>query len=214
MRPEQTCPRCGGPIRAPGLWSSEWICEWHGAVAPFAVFPRIAPEHLHQVAETARVPLWVPLPPPTGWVVSGVASAGDERSGARATVLAMSGPAPLGGGADVVLVAEEPGVGLGARYAGLEGPDPGAGFDADAPHAKVEAAGHPTALWSIASDGCAAFVGEGKGLWLWVVLWPPEAGILLLEHLEFADVRERRILADDLPYGAVSPRLTPPTPPR
>lgn len=48
----------------------------------------------------------------------GGASAGDERTGARATAVALAGPSPLGGPADLVLVAEEPGVGLGARLAG------------------------------------------------------------------------------------------------
>ena len=39
--------------------------------------------------------------------------------------LACSGPTPFSDGpADVLLIAEEPGVGLGAHFAGLAGPDP------------------------------------------------------------------------------------------
>lgn len=210
MRPEPTCPRCHGTVRPPGLWSSDWQCEWHGAVPPFAAVPRIAADALHQVIASSRVPLWLPVPLPAGWVVSGVGSAGDERTGAVATVLAMSGPAPLGGPAEFVLLAEEPGVGLGAGYAGLAAPDPGDGFDADAPHVRVEAAGHPTGLWSVPTDGgCAAYVGEAKGLWLWAVLWPVEAGVVLLESLRLDDLRERPAVADNLPYGALSPRLSP-----
>lgn len=212
MRSEPTCPRCAGAIRAPGLWSSDWQCDRHGAVLPFTAVPRIAADALHQVAAQARVPLWAPRPLPAGWVVSGVGYVGDERTGARATVLAMSGPAPLGGPAEFLLLAEEPGIGLGARYAGLAAPDPDAGFDFGPPHAKVEAAGHPTALWSLPTEGqCAVFVGEAMGLWLWAVLWPTEAGILLLEQLRLDDLREQPALGDDLPFGAPCPRLAAPS---
>ena len=180
---------------------------------PFRALPRIGAEGLQQTAANAAVPLWVPTPQPSGWLVSGVGAAGDERQGVQATVLALSGPAPLGGPAEFLLVAEEPGVGLGAAYAGLAGPDPGEGFDTGAPHARVEAAGHPTALWSLpTSSACAAFVGEGMGLWLWAVLWPLEAGVLMLEELRLADLREWPALAESLPYGALSPRLVPPRP--
>lgn len=208
MKPEPTCPRCAGPIRPPGLWSSAWQCEWHGAVAPFTAVPRACAEALHQVSEHSAVPLWLPSPLLSDWVLSGVGAAGDERTGAVATVLAMSGPAPLGGPAEFLLVAEEPGVGLGAGYAGLPGPDPGDGFDTGAPHARMEAAGHDTALWSLPTDGsCAAYAGEGLGLWLWAVLWPVEAGLLMLEEFHLDDLRERPSVVDALPYGALSPRL-------
>ena len=120
----------------------------------------------------------------------------------------MSGPAPLGGPAEFLLVAEEPGVGLGAAYAGLPGPDPGADFDHDAPHARMEAAGHDTARWSLPTNsGGAAYVGEGKGLWLWAVLWPVEAGLLMLEEFHLNDLREWPSVIEALPYGALSPRL-------
>ena len=28
------CPRCGGPLQPPGLFSSDWRCDTHGAVSP------------------------------------------------------------------------------------------------------------------------------------------------------------------------------------
>src|SRR5207247_6768142 len=72
------------------------------------------------------VPVWCPWPLPAGWMVTGVGWVGDDRVGVRASVLACSGPAPLQGGpADIALIAEEPGVGLGTRFAGIPGPDPG-----------------------------------------------------------------------------------------
>jgi len=156
---------------------------------------------------SARVPVWLPWPLPVGWVVTGVTYAGDERTGGVATVLACSGPSPVGGVGEFVVVAEEPGVGLGARYAGLPGTDPGAGFDTGPPHVKLEVAGHPTALWCTGAPDAAVFVGEAKGQWLWAILWPESAGVLLLDDIHFRDLRESSPLPD-LPYGALCPRLS------
>jgi hypothetical protein len=160
-------------------------------VLPYVVHGRVAADAVAHVRQRATVPLWAPVPVPAGWLVSGLGYAGDERSGARATAFACSGRGPLGGAADLLLVAEEPGIGLGARLAGLPGPDPGAGFDLGPPAAKLEAAGHPTALWSVPSPADrAVFVGEAKACWLWAVLRPAEAGVLLCENLLLRDLRE------------------------
>jgi hypothetical protein len=43
----------------------------------------------------------------------------------------------MGGMGEMLLVSEEPGVGLGASFAGLSGPDPGEGFASGQPHAVV-----------------------------------------------------------------------------
>jgi hypothetical protein len=202
-----TCPRCPGDLRAPGLMSSSWVCEQHGAVHPLHVIARPSNEALRKAAQALGVPLWSPLPLLPGWTVTGLATAGDDRSPAKATVLALAGPSPLGGPADLLLVAEEPGVGLGARYAGIPSLDPGA-CTAGPPDAKVEAAGHPTALWRCDSaDDRAAFVGEAMGVWLYAVLWPPAAELVLLEHVVLHDLRDAAHVALDLPFGAPSPRL-------
>lgn len=210
MQPEPTCPRCGGPLRAPGLWSSAWECATHGAVHPFHVLPHPGREPLEHVVALAKVPMWMRWPMPASWVVSGIGYAGDERTGALATLLSMNGAGPLGGSCEMVVVAEEPGVGLGARYAGLPGPDPGEGFDQGAPHAKVETHGHPTALWALDGvDGRAAFVGEAMAQWLWVVVWPAAAGVLLYDGLALVDLRERPV-CPDVDFAPLSDRLRPP----
>lgn len=153
------------------------------------------------------MPIWVPWPLPAGWVVAGIGAAGDDRTGARATVVACSGPAPLGGPADMLFVAEEPGVGLGAGYAGIDGTDPDAKVDGP-PHAKLTAAGHVAPLWpGPSADDRVSFVGEAKGIWLWVVLWPPSASVVvMLDELQLRDMREGGAVPD-LPFGAQSPRL-------
>lgn len=202
-----TCPRCDGPLHAPGLMTSTWDCERHGAVAPLHRHTRVVPEMLEQAAHRSRVPLWCPLPLLPGWTVTGLAQAGDDRTGATANAIALSGPSPLGGPADLVLVAEEPGTGLGARYAGNGGVDPGT-VPSGAPDAKVEAAGHDTPLWRVAgADDRAAFVGEGLGVWLWAVLWPPAAELVLLEHVVLHDLRHATHAGLELPVGAPTSRL-------
>ncbi len=201
------CPRCGGPVKAPGLMTSRWQCEVHGTVLPLTVAPKVSPELLAQTAARSAVPLWAPLPLLPGWTVTGLAHAGDERQGCGATALALSGPSPLGGPADLVLVAEEPGVGLGARLAGTEGVDPGEVLSGP-PEAKLEAAGHPTALWRAASAADrVAFVGEAAGVWLWAVLWPPAAELVLVEQVVLHDLRHAAHAAEVLPIGAPTPRL-------
>lgn len=204
-----TCPRCGGELHGPNVWSSAWLCDVHGAVQPLQPAKRPSREGLEAVLQAARVPVWVPWPLPSGWLVTGFAYAGDERTGGRACAVALSGPAPLGGPGEMLLVAEEPGVGLGARYAGLPGPDPGEGFDiGTTPHAKVHARGHPTPLWNVdAGPDRAVLVGEAMANWLWTVFWPATADLLLLDQTCLRDLRDHD-QAMDLPYGALSPLLT------
>jgi hypothetical protein len=207
MKGEPSCPRCGGPVRPPGLWNSAWQCDQHGPVAPLQPVGRPGPDGLEHIRTKAIVPMWVPWPLPTAWVITGYAHAGDDRTGGVATVVGCSGPAPLGGAADLVLVAESPGVGLGARLAELPGPDPGDGFDDGPPHAKLDAAGHPTPMWNVhAGPDKAVYVGEAKAAWIWAILWPAEAGVLLLENLGLDDLVDR-IDGIEMPYGALMPRL-------
>lgn len=160
------------------------------------------------VVHRARVPVWMPWPLPVGWLFTGVAYAGDDVSGGRATAVACSGPGPLGGPGELLLIAEELGVGLGARYAGIPGLDPGPKMCLNKPpQTKVLAAGRPTPLWLVADtpDDRAAFAGEACGLWLWAVLWPQRSGLLLYEELVLADLREAGAEVELLPCGALSP---------
>jgi hypothetical protein len=178
----------------------------HGEIHP--LFPARVPttDGLHALVRQARVPVWVPWPLPTGWLVSGFTGAGDERTGRRASAVSLSGPNPLGGPADMLIVAEEPGVGLGAGLAGLPGPDPGDGFAASQPHATVKVDNHDAPLWLVEADGKAVFVGEVAANWVWLVLWPDTAGTLLIEPLPLRDLRDPTQELD-VPFGALSPRL-------
>jgi len=198
---------------------SDWRCDVDGPVLPLHVAEHISPVILDTAlarlrvthSEGVQVPVWCPWPLMTGWTVTGIGWVGDDRSGVRASVLACSGPAPLSGGpADIMLIAEEPGVGLGTRFAGIPGPDPGPFLDGvigqGPAHAKVRAAGWPTPLWSVKSaEDRSAFVGEARGMWLYAVAWPAAAGYLFVEDLSLQDLVESS--PSELVFGAPSPFL-------
>jgi hypothetical protein len=196
------------PVSEPDVSSSAWTCSRHGAVDPLQPFVRPSAALAQHLAALTEVPMWLPWPLPRGWVVTGLGSAGDDRTGPRATVLACSGPSPVGGAGELLIVAEEPSVGLGSAYAGMSEVDPGSHFDGTAAQAKVEIDGHPTALWLV--DGPtdrAVYVGEANGCWLWTVLYPASTGYLLAERLRLVDLRWLGREVEMLPYGALSPRL-------
>jgi hypothetical protein len=206
MRPVLRCPRCECAVREPSIWSSAYHCEQHGEVHPLRSGLSPSQEGLDAVLREAEVPVWLPWPLPQGWLVTGFAVAGDERTGTRGCSVALSGPNPVGGPAEMMLISEEPGVGLGARFAGLGGPDPGAQFASGPPAAVVEFGNHEFPLWNVDTPGPAAFAGEVSGNWLWLVLWPHTAGLLMVEPLELRDLRDPGQDLD-LPFGAPSPQL-------
>jgi hypothetical protein len=194
----------------PGLFADSWQCDVHGAVYPLQPVVPPSVEALGVVVNRARVPVWMPWPLPVGWLFTGVASAGDDRSGGRATAVACSGPGPLGGPGELLLVAEELGVGLGARYAGIPGPDPGDHMSLGKPAVtKVLAAGRPTSLWHVGGvpPDRAVFAGEAFGLWLWAIVWPEQSGLLMYDELILTDLREGGAEVELVPCGALSPRL-------
>ena len=174
----------------------------HGDIDPLWQVDPISDVGLAEITAVAEVPVLVPWPVPAGWLVTGFAAVGESRGSA----VALSGPNPVGGPADMLLICEEPGIGLGAASAGLPGPDPGGEFAACSPQARVELGHHELPLWHVDAAGCAAFAGELLGRWLWVLLWPDTAGTLLVEPLPLVDLRDPGC-EPDLPFGPRSPRL-------
>ena len=205
MSASPVCPRCGGALTVrPATTGAGW-CPAHALVTPLHSTAVLAHDAITAVCLDARVPAWVPDPLPAGWAVTGLAWGGEP--GARAIVVNCAGPAPLGGDAELVLVAEEPGTGLGCGYAGLPGVDPGELVTGPSTSA-VRAGRQRAALWDVpTTPDRAAFVGEAEGVWLWLVTWPAAAAWLLAEDLGLHDLRER--VGADLPLGPPSPHLLP-----
>lgn len=111
----------------------------------------------------------------------------------------------MGGPADVVVISEEPGIGLGAHVAGLPAPDPGR-LDGP-PDLSVRTGRHRAPVWAVAGAGDrAVYVGEAQALWLWIVVWPPPDAPLLVEDVPLEDLRVVRTLPD-LAVGALPARV-------
>ncbi len=218
MADDPRCPRCLRDAQPPNLRTSRWCCAEHGEIAPLHHVVAAQPDAVTQLAQRSRVPLWVPWPLPVAWLVTGVQVAGDDHSGWLATVLALSGPNPLFTTdhpgpleADLLVVAEQPGIGLGARLAGIADVDPGPALvqamSGSSAHAVVEAAGHAVPLWCVPGrSDRAVYVGEAASVWLWLVALPAEAGAMVLEDLRLVDLRDPGH-ALDLPIGAPSRHL-------
>ena len=169
---------------------------------PVREVPEPSADWARHVAGVAEVPVWLPWPLPQGWVISGLAPVGDEVTGVRAVGVALTGPHPHGGPADMLLLAEEPGIGLGARLAGLVGADPQPAVDT-APYTYLQVDGHPAPMWLVAAGtDCAVVVGERDLAWLWLLVRPASAGVLLLGRLPVADARRLGEEVRLLPYGA------------
>jgi hypothetical protein len=198
---------------------SQWRCDLHGHVAPLHCPAHISADIVEALRDRVRlstdeaVPVWCPWPLSRGWTVTGIAWAGDERTGPRATAVCLTGPAPLSDGpADVVFVAEQPGVGLGPALAGSPGPDPGPAFTVAVQQrqaaAKVRVAGHPTPLWPVESQpDRSAYAGEARGVWLYAITWPAAAGYVLAESIVLHDLALS--VPSELVFGAPSGRLRP-----
>jgi uncharacterized protein DUF6758 len=189
---------------------TEWYCRRCGPVLPLHATRGIGAEAVAAVREHlgTDVPLWCPWPLPPRWTVTGVGWAGDERSGARASALVVTGPDPLSPGpADIAFVAEDLGVGLGNGLGGLSGSTGLEGIGRTLPHAKVPVGGHPTPLWAVPSGvDRSVYVGEARALWLYVIAWPAAAGYLLADQIELHDLAESQPV--ELVYGAPSTRLS------
>jgi hypothetical protein len=183
---------------------------WRPAEASYDAFV----EHL----ATARdFPTYLPWPMAPGWVVSDFAVVTEPSGAPVATLTCVTGASELDGPVDVLLVAEEPGVGLGTRFAGIVGPDPGPelaealtdpgpGHPEHVGQARIKVGGHPTPLWLVNSPADrSAYAGEARGMWLHAIAWPASAGHLLAEDVVLHDLTEWT--PPELVYGAPSPYL-------
>ncbi len=192
------CPRCGAPVSSldrPGPPAVEaasrdlWWCEADGLVDP--LMPAVEPS-VHVLLDhltTSPYPTWLPWPLPEGWSVAGVTSAGLTRR--TASVAALSGPDPLGGPGDLLVVCEDPGTGLGCRLAGVAGPDPGPEIRPTEPHTRVQVDGHATPLWWVGSPRDRdVLVGEAGGRWLWLVAYPATSGVLVHDRWQLVDLHD------------------------
>jgi hypothetical protein len=203
------CPRCPSPVAAS---DGPWRCPDHGTVTPLwrpevADYESFA-EHLGLAGE---IPTLVPWPLAPAWSVTDFGVVSVPGGKGRACVLTCGGPSDLDGIVEVTIVSEEPGVGLGARCAGLLRTDPGGDVGEGPAHAKVRIDGHPVPLWSVLTSDVdvdfdrSVFVGEAHGRWLYLVLRPASAALLLEEEWLLVDLAGVGPALVDLPFADTPP---------
>lgn len=182
-------------------------CPRHGAVAPLWRPVDVGYDDLADVLALADpLPTYVPWPMSPGWTLADFGCVAEDGT-AYASVTRTVGSTDLDGPVEVTVVSEDPGIGLGARCAGTRAVDPGARFTEDPPAIRVRAAGRAVPLWPLDSEGDdapltrAAFVGEADGRWLWVIVRPAAAALLLRDEWLLADVTGFGPEALEMPFG-------------
>ncbi len=201
------CPRCAEPVeRADGGWS----CPGHGHIRPLWQPVEAAYESFSDhLTRAAGFPTYLPWPLSPGWRVSDFGVVADVGGRGRATVSCSSGTSDLDGAVEVLVVAEEPDVGLGARVAGVPGPDPGPDFGHGQPVVRLRVDHNVIALWSVPTPGVTldrmVLAGEAHGRWLWLVLRPASAVLLLRDDWILRDLAGAGPQLVDLPFGGPPP---------
>jgi hypothetical protein len=152
----------------------------------------------------------VPWPLSPGWTVSDFGCVVGPGGTPLATVTTTSGTSSLDGEVTVTLVVEEPGVGLGARCSRTDHTDPGEP-GTTAGEVRIRVDGHPVHLWSVASGedddvlARSVFAGEAGGRWIWLVMSPASAALLLRDEWLFSDASGFGPGAVEMPFGGEAP---------
>lgn len=203
-----SCPRCTSPIAES---DGTFTCQVHGTIHPlwrpdvadYAAFAEL-------VGRASDLATYLPWPMSPGWSIAdfGCVAQGDR---AYATVTTTVGTSDLDGPVEVTVVSEDPGVGLGARCAGTAYDDPGEQIGLG-PHAiHVRAGGRAVPMWVVDSSleddllAKSVFAGEADGRWLWLVIRPASAALLLRDEWLLADVTGFGPEALEMPFGGSRP---------
>jgi hypothetical protein len=210
------CPRCPAPVAEAG--DGRWSCPDHGLVVPLWRPERSSYDDFAGHLQRARTfPTYLPWPLGPGWSVTDFAAVAPKGGAARATMTCVSGTSQLDGPVDVMVVSEEPGTGFGARVAGLTGDhgaeriDPGQEVGDGPPTIRVRVGNHPVGLWPVSvsvADGewdRSVVAGEAEGRWLWLVLRPASAILLLRDDWILRDVSATGPQLLTLPFGGPAP---------
>jgi hypothetical protein len=203
-----SCPRCSSPVTEE---DGSVTCRKHGQVSPlwrpdvagYASFAEL-------VGRVRDLPIYLPWPMSPGWSIADFGCVASERR-ALATVTTTAGTSDLDGPVEVTIVSEDTGVGLGARCAGTPYDDPGEQVGHGQHSIHVRAGGRTVPMWDVDprdDDDLLAksvFAGEADGRWLWLVIRPASAALLLRDEWLLADVTGFGPEALEMPFGGPRP---------
>lgn len=208
------CPRCPTPLVQLGAGPGGWSCPAHGPIRPLwrpaeASYDAFA-EHL---GLASGFPTYLPWPLSPGWSVTDFGTVGGVSWRPTATMSCCSGPTDIDGPVDLLVVTEELGTGLGARCAGRPHDEPGDEVGAGPPAVRVQVDGKHVPLWLVTSGTPEAdrdldrsvLAGEAGGRWLWIVLRPAAAVLLLADEWAFRDVSGLGPTLVEMPFGGPAP---------
>lgn len=205
------CPRCATPVARPGHGRG-WSCPEHGPIHPLwrpqeASYDAFA-EHLQASTD---FPTYLPWPVNPGWSVTDFGVVGERTGRTTATLSCSSGSSELDGPVDLIVVSEEAGTGLGARCAGTRHEDPGADLGEGPPPIRIRLETQLVPLWPVSTSvgggelDRSVVAGEANGRWLWIVLRPASAMLLLREELVLRDVSGLGPPLLETPFGGPAP---------
>lgn len=205
------CPRCATPVAGPGQGRG-WSCPEHGPIPPLwrprEVSYDAFAEHLQASTD---FPTYLPWPVNPGWSVTDFAVVGELSGRTTATLSCSSGTSELDGPVDLIVVSEETGTGLGARCAGTRHEDPGQDLGEGPPMVRIRIETQLVPLWAVSTSAVggefdrSVVAGEANGRWLWIVLRPASAMMLLREDLVLRDVSVLGPPLLETPFGGPAP---------
>ncbi len=210
------CPRCPiplEPVPSSGVASVAWSCPDHGPTPVLRRPDEASYDGFAEALTTAgEFPMYLPWPMSPGWAVTDFAVVGERD--AKATLTCSSGTSALDGPVDVFVVTEESGTGLGSRCAGMVHLDPGPEMGIGQPTVRVRIGSQSVPLWSVSTVSAtgddreldrSVVAGEADGRWLWVVLRPASAILLLRDEWILRDVSGIGPPLVEMPFGGPSP---------
>jgi hypothetical protein len=218
-----SCPRCTSPVTGEG---QAFTCAVHGPIDPLWRPDEVDYDAFAElVGRIDDIPTYLPWPMSPGWSISDFGCVGDAHR-VRATVTTTVGTSDLDGEVEVTIVSEDPGIGLGSRCAATSYDDPGQQIGNGPPSIHVRAGGRTVPMWLVDDHGegppadreltvahlidaevlaRAVFAGEADGRWLWLVMRPASAALLLHDDWLLADVTGFGPEALEMPFGGPRP---------
>jgi len=206
-----SCPRCTREVSvAAHAGDGSVECSVHGVVAPLARPHQVNFDGLREVSDLVpELPIYLPWPMSPRW---SIADFGCVAGRSSATFSVIVGSTIPDGRVEVSVISEDPGVGLGARCAGLAGVDPGKQAEGDvngerpATYVRIDSRAVP--LWIIKNIdpdadpfATTAFAGEADGRWLWVIVRPASAALLMRDDWLLTDIAGIAQDALGMPFG-------------
>ncbi len=203
------CPRCREGLERAAQGAE---CPIHGGLPPLWLPGEVTyDEFTGHLRAAGDFPTYLPWPMGQGWTVTEFGVVADTFARPMATLTCCSGTSELDGPVDVFVVAEEAGVGLGARCAGLIHDDPGPDVGDGPPPVRVRIASKAVPLWAVSTSRSdhefdrSVFAGEALGRWLWIVLRPASAMLLLRDDWILRDVSGMGPPLLEMPFGGHRP---------